>query len=134
MDNSTDIMHGFRQHIKALSWLALASFLGQISVTVAGGIIADSSAPINQQPHVFQTSNGVPQVNINTPSVAGVSRNTYSQFDVNSQGAILNNAHNNIQTQLGGWIQGNPSLANGTARVILNEVHSPHYMERCDSE
>lgn len=124
MDNSIDIMVDFRRHIKALSWLALTSFLGQISLSVAGGIIADSSAPIDQQPRVFQTSNGVPKVNINTPSAAGVSRNTYSQFDVNSQGAILNNAHNNVQTQLGGWIQGNPSLASGTARIILNEVNS----------
>jgi filamentous hemagglutinin len=124
MDNSTDIMHDFRQHLKALSWLAMASFLGQLSVTVAGGIIADLSAPVNKQPLVFQTSNGVPQVNINTPSAAGVSRDIYSQFDVNSQGAILNNAHTNVQTQLGGWIQGNPSLAGGTARVILNEVNT----------
>ncbi len=50
--------------------------------------------------------------------------NTYSQFDVGNQGVILNNAHNNVQTQLGGMVAGNPWLAKGEARIILNEVNS----------
>ncbi|WP_343723034.1 filamentous hemagglutinin N-terminal domain-containing protein, partial [Herbaspirillum seropedicae] len=87
-------------------------------------IVADPSAPRAQQPVVLPTANGLPQVNITTPSAAGVSRNTYSQFDVNKPGAILNNSRADVQTQLGGWIQRNPNLANGTARVILNEVNS----------
>src|SRR5699024_7256976 len=33
-------------------------------------------------------------------------------------------ARTNTQTELGGWVQGNPWLAQGTARVILNEVNS----------
>ncbi|WP_432239980.1 hemagglutinin repeat-containing protein [Herbaspirillum robiniae] len=87
-------------------------------------IVADPSAPKTQQPVIVNTANGLPQVNIATPSAAGVSRNTYSQFDVNKPGAILNNARNDVQTQLGGWVQRNPNLANGTARIILNEVNS----------
>jgi filamentous hemagglutinin len=87
-------------------------------------IIADPNAPRSQQPVILPTANGLPQVNIQTPSAGGVSRNTYSQFDVQQQGAILNNARTNVQTQLGGWVQANPYLATGTARVILNEVNS----------
>jgi len=87
-------------------------------------IVADPSAPRSQQAVVVTTANGLPQVNITTPSAAGVSRNTYSQFDVNKPGAILNNARNDVQTRLGGWIQRNPNLATGTAGVILNEVNS----------
>lgn len=87
-------------------------------------IIADPSAPASQRPIIGNTGNGVPLVNIQTPSAAGVSRNTYSQFDVSAQGAILNNSNTNAQTQLGGWVQGNPYLAGGTAKVILNEVNS----------
>jgi filamentous hemagglutinin len=87
-------------------------------------IVADPSAPSGQRPTVLTAPNGVPLVNIQTPSAAGVSRNTYSQFDVNAQGAILNNSRTNVQTQLGGWVQGNPWLATGGARVILNEVNS----------
>jgi filamentous hemagglutinin len=87
-------------------------------------IIADPRTPGQQQATVLNTANGVLQVNIQTPSAAGVSRNVYSQFDVPKSGAILNNSRTNVQTQLGGWVQGNPWLAKGTARVILNEVNS----------
>ncbi|MGR4869676.1 filamentous hemagglutinin N-terminal domain-containing protein [Variovorax sp. LARHSF232] len=89
-------------------------------------IAGDPSAPGNQRPTVLTAPNGVPLVNIQTPSGAGVSRNTYRQFDVNSQGAILNNSRTNVQTQLGGFVQGNPWLARGPARIILNEVNSAH--------
>ena len=87
-------------------------------------ISADPSAAGHLRPTVLSAPNGVPLVNIQTPSAAGVSRNVYRQFDVGSQGAILNNSRTNVQTQLGGWVQGNPWLATGPARVILNEVNS----------
>src|SRR6218665_2167308 len=87
-------------------------------------IIADPSAPGSQGGIVVAAANGVPVVNITTPSAAGVSRNVYSQFDVNRDGVILNNSRGNASTQLGGWITGNPFLATGPARIILNEVNS----------
>lgn len=87
-------------------------------------IVVDRNAPKSQQPTVLNASNGVPQINIQTPNGNGVSRNTFTQFDVSSNGVILNNSRIDIQTQLGGWVQGNPWLAAGTAKVILNEVNS----------
>jgi filamentous hemagglutinin len=87
-------------------------------------IRADANAPGAQRATVLESANGVPLVNIQTPSAAGVSRNTFSQFDVENKGAILNNSRSNVKTDLGGWIQGNPWLATGSARVILNEVNS----------
>lgn len=87
-------------------------------------IVADPSAPGRQQPTVLNSANGTPMVNIQTPSAAGVSRNTYQQFDIGQRGAILNNSRTDVQTQIGGWVQGNPWLANGGARVIVNEVNS----------
>lgn len=105
--------------------LSLASMQLQAQAqTVATRIVADPNAPRLQQATILSTSNGVVQVNIQTPSAAGVSRNTYSQFDVGGQGAILNNSRTNVQTQQGGWVQGNPWLATGNARVILNEVNA----------
>ncbi|MDQ4629353.1 two-partner secretion domain-containing protein, partial [Janthinobacterium lividum] len=109
--------------------LALAVFgaLGMVTFVAGpamGQIVADPNAPGRQRPTVVQSANGVTQVNIQTPSAAGVSRNTYSQFDVTASGAILNNSRGNVQTQTGGWVQGNPWLASGSARVILNEVNS----------
>ncbi len=73
---------------------------------------------------MIDSANGTPQVNIQAPSAAGVSRNTYNQFDVDKRGVILNNSSANSQTQLGGWIEGNAAMAKGNARVILNEVNA----------
>ena len=112
-------LHGKISAISFSLWLAM----GVIHPAQAN-IVADAGAPKNQQPTVMQSANGTPQVNIQTPSAAGVSRNTYSQFDVNQQGAILNNSHKNVQSQLGGMVAGNPWLAKGEAKVILNEVNS----------
>ncbi|EML4853717.1 hemagglutinin repeat-containing protein [Morganella morganii] len=90
----------------------------------AGGIVADGSAPGNQQPTVISSANGTPQVNIQAPNSDGVSRNQYSQFDVDPKGAILNNSAVNTQTQLGGLVTANPWVAKGGADIILNEVNS----------
>ncbi len=86
-------------------------------------IIPDRSALPERQPVINHAPNGVPLVNIQTPNPAGVSRNAYSQFDVQQNGAILNNATQAVQTSLGGWVQANP-LLNRSASVIVNEVHS----------
>jgi filamentous hemagglutinin len=76
-------------------------------------------------PTVIQTQNGIAQVNINRPSGAGVSRNTYSQFDVPQAGIILNNSSTLVQTQQAGMINGNANLLPGqSARIILNQVNS----------
>lgn len=76
-------------------------------------------------PSVVQTQNGLDQVNINRPSSAGVSMNTYGRFDVPSKGAILNNAPLIVQTQQAGMINGNPNFGPGqSARVIVNQVNS----------
>ncbi|MBV8623621.1 MAG: filamentous hemagglutinin N-terminal domain-containing protein, partial [Herbaspirillum sp.] len=113
-----------RLHPLAFAVLLLTGAELLLIPTSQAQIVADPSAPRAQQPVVLNTANGLPQVNITTPSAAGVSRNTYTQFDVNKPGAILNNARSDVQTQLGGWVQRNPNLATGTARVILNEVNS----------
>ena len=83
---------------------AVAFALGQaVIIPLANAqVVAAPGAPGNQRPTVLEAPNGVPLVNIQTPSGAGVSRNTYSQFDVGQQGAILNNSRTNTQTQLGG--------------------------------
>jgi filamentous hemagglutinin len=111
-------------HPLAIGLRSAFGVVASIAVPAYAQIIADPNAPGRQRPTVLQTANGVVQVNIQTPSEAGVSRNTYSQFDVTRDGAVLNNSRNQVQTQLGGWVQGNPWLQRGAARVILNEVNS----------
>lgn len=107
-----------------ISLLGAAIYTLPMASIAESQIVADKSAPHSQQPTILNTGNGLTQVNIQTPSAGGVSRNTYTQFDVGQEGAVLNNARNNTQTQLGGWVQGNPWLAKGEAKVILNEVNS----------
>lgn len=110
--------------VRCFLTLLIGVQLSVIPWTASAQIIADPRAPQSQQPQVTQAGNGVPVVNIQTPSNAGVSRNTYQQFDVSRQGVILNNAQKNASTQLGGWVQSNPNLQKGSARIILNEVNS----------
>ncbi|WP_172632644.1 filamentous hemagglutinin N-terminal domain-containing protein [Xylella fastidiosa] len=104
-------------------WLSL----GWVSITgmATAQVVADPHAPGQQRPTILTAPNGAPLINIQTPSPAGVSRNTYQQFDITPQGAILNNARTPTQTHLAGTVQGNPWLAAGTAKIILNEVNSP---------
>ncbi|MGN4020697.1 ESPR-type extended signal peptide-containing protein, partial [Burkholderia gladioli] len=90
--------------MRAAVVLAASAAAGALSTPVQAQIVgAGPSAPA-----VIQTPNGLPQVNINKPGGSGVSVNTYNQFDVQKAGAILNNSATMVQTQLGGWINGNP--------------------------
>ena len=122
---SSGIGHTHSQLIGKVSAISFSLWLAMGAVqTAQATIVADAGAPKNQQPTVINSANGTPQVNIQTPSAAGVSRNNYTQFDVESKGAILNNSHKNVQTNIGGMVAGNPWLAKGEAKVILNEVSS----------
>ncbi|WP_290518799.1 DUF637 domain-containing protein [Alcanivorax sp.] len=76
----------------------------------------------NGRPTMDEAANGVPVVNIQNPNSKGVSQNFYNDFNVGSKGVVLNNSQQVTQTQLGGYIEGNPNLHNGSASLILNEV------------
>ncbi|EUC17708.1 hemagglutinin repeat-containing protein [Paraburkholderia hospita] len=101
--------------------LALSALL-VLAPLMAGAQIVPGGA---HAPGVVTTQNGIPQVNINKPAGSGVSMNTYSQFDVQKNGAILNNSPTIVNTQQAGYINGNPNFGpNDAARVIVNQVNS----------
>jgi len=84
----------------------------------AGGITVSG-----QGTSLNAAGNGVPIVNIAAPNASGLSHNQYSDYNVGSQGLILNNATSSTQsTQLGGIIVGNGNLKGTAATTILNEV------------
>ncbi|EED98579.1 filamentous hemagglutinin N-terminal domain-containing protein [Burkholderia multivorans] len=111
-------MHGVAQF--ALRFAAFGALIaaGAMPMWVQAQIVG--AGP--NAPSVIQTPNGLPQVNINKPGGAGVSLNTYNQFDVQKNGAILNNSPTIVNTQQAGYINGNPNLSAGqAARIIVNQ-------------
>ncbi len=108
--------------LKPLAFAALCMF-GLQPVLLQAAVVADANAQGGNKPLIDVTANGLPMVQITTPSAAGVSRNQYSQFNVDPSGVILNNnSQGYVQTQQGGLVGSNPYLGNGSARIILNEV------------
>jgi len=107
---------------------ASALTLSAVAALVAPGLNAQSLTPDRNvpgpHPVVGVAANGTPVVNINAPSAGGVSSNAFTNYNVGQAGVVLNNSGQNSQTQIAGWVQGNPFLGNTAARVILNQVTS----------
>jgi len=71
-----------------------------------------------------RNQNGVDIVNIVAPNGQGLSHNKYTQYNVGTQGAVLNNAVQSGQSKLAGQLGANSNLNGTAAKVILNEVIS----------
>ena len=120
------------QSLKSISYtrLALAILCCQsmiyTQVQAATSAIQNtaSNIPIDQRAALLKASNGTPIINIRTPNSNGLSHNTYNQFDIGSNGAVLNNSMGGASTQLAGTIAGNQYLGKNVANTILNEVRS----------
>jgi len=97
-------------------------FQGLIVEAVAQSITPDAAAA--NQPTVTTAPSGTPMINIVAPNAAGVSHNKYTDFNITSNGLILNNATALATTQLGGIINANPNFSGASASLILDEVTS----------
>jgi filamentous hemagglutinin family protein len=102
--------------------LLIALLSGAASAT-STMIFAADLIPIDATTSVNQALNGVPVVDIKNPNAAGLSHNKYSQYNVGSEGLVLNNNAGNqaLQSQLAGQVFVNLNL-DKAATVILNEV------------
>lgn len=109
---------------KIMSWLTFGVFVASQSMVLAAPIMPDNNAVITERPLVQETVNQIPLVNVTAPTNGGVSMNKYDQFNVDKQGAILNNSYVTNKTELAGYVQGNSNMVNGTAKVIVNQVTS----------
>ncbi|TNH05395.1 hemagglutinin repeat-containing protein [Testudinibacter sp. TR-2022] len=91
-------------------------------------IPAQANEPIvaggNSAPSVSSADNGATVINIVKPNEQGLSHNTYDKYNVNTAGAVLNNATQDGQSQLAGQVQANKNITDQAAKVILNEVVS----------
>lgn len=111
---------------QARQWLALTLAALQFWQPLLQAANAAELQPASPGVSLNQAANGVPVVNIASPNASGLSHNSYTQFNVGSQGLILNNSAQPVNTQLGGYVMGNANMAAGSARLILNEVTAPH--------
>ncbi|WP_374553168.1 two-partner secretion domain-containing protein, partial [Aquitalea pelogenes] len=85
-----------------------------------------TAIPTGSNTRSYVAPNGTTVVDIATANAAGVSNNQYTQYNVNSQGLILNNANTSQvtrQSQLAGQVYANINLSN-EASLILNQVVS----------
>lgn len=115
---------GSRAARKVLQAALLASgFAGSMAMAIEP---ATTVVPVNGGATAYVSANGVPVVNIEKANAAGLSHNTYTNYNVEKNGLVLNNGNSSQlmrQSELAGQVAFNPNLAN-EAKVILNEVVS----------
>ena len=107
-----------------MSLLLAGVFFADTAIFAEAPILPDQRAPGNRQPLVQETANGIPLVNISAPTAGGVSRNDYERFNIPTKGVILNNSYTLSKTELAGYVQGNANMAQGPAKIIVNQVTS----------
>ena len=96
------------------------------SLVIAAPPVATTVVPTGGNARAYISANGVPVVNINAANATGLSHNTYTRYDVEANGLVLNNgdiSQISRQSQLAGQIAANTNLVN-QASIILNEVVS----------
>ncbi|WP_189493966.1 filamentous hemagglutinin N-terminal domain-containing protein, partial [Formosimonas limnophila] len=108
--------------------LATKLLLGSALIvgTATAQEIAIDPNQAGSKPIIGVAANGVPVVNVVAPNAQGVSLNQFQNYNVNANGLVLNNSGAMSQTQLAGFIQGNPMLGNNAARTIINQVTGPN--------
>lgn len=113
-----------KQEKRTLTQLVLALSTLMAVSPIYANVIANKGAATAHQAAVLKAGNAA-NVWITTPSASGVSRNSYTQFDVNKNGVILNNSRAAATSQITkASIAANPNLAKGAATTIVNEVVS----------
>ncbi|MDN3934324.1 filamentous hemagglutinin N-terminal domain-containing protein, partial [Klebsiella pneumoniae] len=93
-----------------------ASYVALAAVLTSSVVYAD--------PTSYTHSSGATVIDIEKPNAAGVSHNLYRDFNVGTNGTILNNSGDDVSHSTFGNIARNNNLTDGSASVILNEVTS----------
>ncbi|MBC8943958.1 filamentous hemagglutinin N-terminal domain-containing protein [Xenorhabdus indica] len=104
------------KNFKTFTKISTLTLLVSTNLAFANDIIPnDFNTQVNQV-------NNIPVINIATPTLNGMSRNTYKEFNVSEKGVIFNNSIDSVNSQLAGQLEKNHNLKDRTARLIINEV------------
>ncbi|MCZ7488595.1 filamentous hemagglutinin N-terminal domain-containing protein [Rhizobium rhizogenes] len=111
--------------MKDLARRIIAGFMAGLTafqpVLLQAGEIVNTRPDHGPRPHLDQSYNGTDVLNIARPNGQGVSHDIYQKFSADD--LIINNSPVNSNTQLGGWIEGNPNFRLGdSARLWIGEV------------
>ncbi|HTK84371.1 MAG TPA: filamentous hemagglutinin N-terminal domain-containing protein, partial [Patescibacteria group bacterium] len=112
------------QHKRRNRALIVALLAATYLASPAAALAQVTSA--NSATHVYNAPNGVPVVDIANPNSAGLSHNQFTNYNVDSNGLVLNNGDSSQmqrQSQLAGAVSANLNLTH-SASIILNEVVS----------
>ena len=100
--------------------------LNKLSIAILGYVISTLPASAEIQSADSSTNiykkQGIEIVNIARPNEQGLSHNKYNKFNVDKQGAVLNNAIKDGKSVLAGDLKRNQNFNTAGAKVILNEV------------
>ncbi|ENV08012.1 hypothetical protein F966_03872 [Acinetobacter higginsii] len=109
---------------RTLKQLVLALSCMMAISPIYANVVVNNAAAAAHKATVLKEGNAA-NVWITAPSASGVSRNSYTQFDVNQNGVILNNSRGAATSQITKTsTAANPNLAKGAATTIVNEVVS----------
>ena len=106
----------------------LSLLLSGLLVPLLGYADALVVAPGSGATNVYNAPNGVPIINIDKANAQGLSHNKFINYNVGTNGVVLNNANSSQmtrQSQLAAQVMANTNLAD-EARIILNEVVAPN--------
>ncbi|KTC48702.1 hypothetical protein AO269_00555 [Pseudomonas putida] len=105
--------------LRSLPLAIAAALLVPCSYAGADGLTAFDGAAAKPIIHSDRT---VPVIDIVAPNQAGLSHNVYSEYNVGTEGVVLNNSVVAGHSELAGAMHANPQLGGTAASTILNEV------------
>lgn len=110
------------RYVQRLGLILSVGCLISINAPSVADVVSDKASGAG--PDISRTENQSTRIDIQAPNEQGVSHNVYQRFDVEREGAVLNNSRDGADTELAGHIAGNPNLSQQEARTIINEINS----------
>lgn len=108
-------MKQFQCNVLALAAMTAVALAG--TSAYAGGVTGSGGTQVSNV-------GATPVVNINAANAAGISRNTFSNFDVDKNGVVFNNMLADGRSQLVGALKENGNLKGRQASVIVADINS----------